>query len=138
MSQTGEAKAQKIGVAGKQARLRRDFWPKLKRNLARIPFAEDLVAAYFCALDPATPIRAKAILLGALAYFVMPADLVPDFLIALGFVDDAAVLMAAINAIGANLKPHHRARARQVLISTPKRSPDANFLQSACPSMRTG
>jgi uncharacterized membrane protein YkvA (DUF1232 family) len=117
MSQTGEAKTQTNGVAGKQARLRRDFWPKLKRNLARIPFAEDLVAAYFCALDPATPIRAKAILLGALAYFVMPADLVPDFLIALGFVDDAAVLMAAISAIGANLKPHHRERARQVLMN---------------------
>ena len=117
MSDTAEHKDEKNGLAGKQARLRRDFWPKLKRNLARIPFAEDAIAAYFCALDPATPTRAKAILLGALAYFIMPADLVPDFLIGLGFVDDAAVLMAAVNAIGANLKPHHRERARQVLLN---------------------
>jgi uncharacterized membrane protein YkvA (DUF1232 family) len=47
----------------------------------------------------------------------MPADLIPDFLIGLGFVDDAAVLMAAVNAIGANLKPCHRERARQVLLN---------------------
>jgi uncharacterized membrane protein YkvA (DUF1232 family) len=103
------------GLAGKQARLRRDFWPKLKRNLARIPFAEDAIAAYFCALDPATPARSKAILLGALAYFVMPADMIPDIVLALGFIDDAAVLMAAVNAIAPNLKEHHRERARAVL-----------------------
>ena len=102
-------------IGAKQARLRRDFWPKLKRNLARVPFAEDLVAAYFCALDPATPVRSKAILLGALAYFVMPADMVPDVILALGFVDDAAVIMAAVNAIKPNLKEHHRQRARAVL-----------------------
>jgi uncharacterized membrane protein YkvA (DUF1232 family) len=103
------------GLKAKQARLRRDFWPKLKRNLARLPFAEDLVASYFCALDPATPVRSKAILLGALAYFVMPADMVPDFILALGFVDDAAVIMAAVNAIKPNLKEHHRKQARDVL-----------------------
>ena len=103
------------GLKARQARLRRDFWPKLRRNLARLPFAEDLVAAYFCALDPATPVRSKAILLGALAYFVMPADMVPDFILALGFVDDAAVIMAAVNAIKPNLKEHHRQRAREVL-----------------------
>ena len=115
MIQSGQASAERTGLTRKQAKLRRNFWPKLKRNLARVPFAEDLIAAYFCALDPATPTRAKAILLGALAYFVMPVDLVPDFILGLGFVDDAAVLMAAINAIGANLKPHHREHARDVL-----------------------
>ena len=92
-----------------------DVWPKLKRNLARLPFAEDLLAAYFCALDPATPARAKAILIGALAYFILPTDILPDIILALGFVDDAAVIMAAINTIGANLKPAHRERAREVL-----------------------
>ena len=102
-------------LAARQAKLRREFWPKLKRNLARLPFAEDLLAAYYCALDPATPARAKAILLGALAYFILPADVIPDIILALGFVDDAAVIMAAVNAIGANLKPAHRERARRVL-----------------------
>lgn len=115
MTQSDSARGRRSGLAAKQAKLSRTFWPKLKRNLARLPFAEDLIAAYFCALDPATPARAKVILLGALAYFVMPVDLVPDFVLALGFADDAVVLMAAVNAIGANLKPQHRARARSVL-----------------------
>src|SRR5262245_45007129 len=48
----------------REARVRRDFWPKLRRSLARIPFVEDLLSAYFCAIDPATPKRTKAILLG--------------------------------------------------------------------------
>ncbi len=115
MTQSDTARDDRSRLAAKEAKLNRNFWPKLKRNLARLPFAEDLIAAYFCALDPATPTRAKAILLGALAYFVMPADLIPDFIVALGFADDAAVLMAAVSAIGANLKPHHRERARDVL-----------------------
>jgi uncharacterized membrane protein YkvA (DUF1232 family) len=115
MSGTQEPPEDQGGLAARQAKLRRDFWPKLKRNLARLPFAEDLLAAYYCALDPATPARAKAILLGALAYFILPADVIPDIILALGFVDDAAVIMAAVNAIGANLKPAHRARARRVL-----------------------
>ena len=52
--------------------------------LARIPFAEDLVAAYYCALDRDTPGYVRAVLFGALAYFVLPIDVVPDFLAGLG------------------------------------------------------
>ncbi len=55
----------------------RTFWKKLARVAARIPFAEDLVAAWFCAVDPATPPRVRAILFGALAYFVLPTDVIP-------------------------------------------------------------
>ena len=43
--------------------VRRAFWPKLAGNLARLPFAEDVVAAYYCAVDLATPLRAKGILM---------------------------------------------------------------------------
>lgn len=98
-----------------EASVRRDFFPKLKRVLANVPFAEDVVAAYYCALDPATPARAKAILLGALAYFIMPVDVIPDFILGLGFTDDMAVLLTAFNMIRTHLKPHHRDRARDTL-----------------------
>jgi uncharacterized membrane protein YkvA (DUF1232 family) len=54
-----------------------------------IPCAEDLLAAYY-AFDQATPLQVKAALLGALAYFVLPFDTVPDMLPFLGFADDAA------------------------------------------------
>lgn len=95
--------------------VRRDFFPKLKRVLARVPFAEDVVAAYYCAFDPATPLRAKSILLGALAYFILPIDVIPDLVLGLGFTDDMAVLFTAFSAIRVHLKPHHRDRARETL-----------------------
>ena len=78
----------------------------------RIPFAEDLLAAYYCAIDRETPTYVKAVLMGAVAYFVMPVDLVPDFIAALGFTDDATVLLAALRAVEGHILPRHRERAQ--------------------------
>ena len=91
------------------------FWAKLRRVVARIPFAEDVVAAYYCALDRHTPGYVRAVLFGALAYFLLPTDLVPDFLAGLGFTDDASVIAAAIAAVGSHLGPRHREQARERL-----------------------
>ena len=107
----------KTAITRDEAKVRRDFWPKLRRVLGRLPFAAELIAAYYCALDPVTPVHAKAILLGALAYFIMPIDLVPDFIAALGFADDAAVLCIAINRVRQHIRPEHRQRARDFLDS---------------------
>jgi uncharacterized membrane protein YkvA (DUF1232 family) len=87
--------------------------PKLARVLAQVPFAEDLLAAYYCAFDRATPARAKGILIGALAYFVLPIDLVPDLLLGLGFTDDLAVLLAAVKVVHIHVTEAHRQRARE-------------------------
>src|SRR4051794_13101280 len=88
------------------------FWRKLSRVLARIPFAEDLIAAYYCALDRETPVYVRAVLLGAVAYFILPTDVIPDMLLGLGFTDDASVLAAALAAIGSYLRPEHRLAAK--------------------------
>jgi uncharacterized membrane protein YkvA (DUF1232 family) len=93
----------------------RRFWRKLRRVIARIPFAEDLVAAYYCAVDPETPAYVRAVLLGAVAYFILPIDMVPDILAGLGFTDDASVLAAALAAVGRHLQPKHRLRAKASL-----------------------
>jgi uncharacterized membrane protein YkvA (DUF1232 family) len=90
------------------------FWTKLRRNLGRIPFADDAVAAYYCARDPATPTKAKAIILGALVYFITPTDVIPDILIP-GFTDDAAILAAAIAMVQKYMTNEHYARARAFL-----------------------
>nr|WP_244444246.1 YkvA family protein [Lutibaculum baratangense] len=92
-----------------------EFWPRLRKVAARIPFTQDLVAAYYCVMDPETPMRVRAILLGALAYFIMPFDAVPDFLAVVGFADDGAVLMAALSAVAAHIKPVHRRAAAEAL-----------------------
>ena len=96
--------------------VRGGFWRKLRRLIGRIPFAEDLVAAYYCAVDPATPFFARATLLGAVAYFVMPLDAIPDALAIVGFTDDAAVLAAAISVAGAHVLAAHREAARRALL----------------------
>ena len=74
-----------IGDSENQGRVERGFWPKLVRVAARIPFAAELLSAYYCTKDPATPGFAKATLMAALAYFVLPADLIPDILAGIGF-----------------------------------------------------
>src|SRR3954452_12877045 len=96
-------------------RLRRRFWSKLKRVAAQLPFAEDLLAAYYCAFDSQTPRHVQAGLLGAIAYFVLPFDFVPDMLPLLGFTDDAAVLATAIRTVAAHITPEHRDAARVAL-----------------------
>jgi len=95
--------------------VRQGFWPKLARMLARVPFAEEVVAAYYCAFDPATPRKAKGILLAALAYFVLPFDVIPDFILGLGFTDDMAVLLASLNVIRTHMNQSHRDKAREAL-----------------------
>jgi len=91
------------------------FWKKLLKVAGKIPFAEDAAAAYFCVFDPQTPSKVKAVLLAALAYFVLPFDLIPDFIVGLGFTDDAAVLALAIAMVSGSIKDSHRKRARAAL-----------------------
>ena len=98
-----------------EERVRRDFWRKAERVAARLPFAEDLLAAYYCAFDHATPLQVKAALVGALAYFVLPFDVVPDMLPILGFTDDAAVLLTALRMVAGHMRPEHRDAARDAL-----------------------
>ena len=98
-----------------ERRVARGFWPKIRRVAARIPFAADALAVWCCARDPETPARAKAMILGGLAYFVMPADAIPDILAGVGFTDDAAVLAVLLTLIGRHLKPRHRAEGRALL-----------------------
>ncbi len=93
----------------------RGFWKKLLKVAGRIPFAEDAAAAYFCAVDPATPSKVKATLFAALAYFVMPFDVIPDFIVGIGFTDDAAVIALALTMVAGHIKEPHRARARAAL-----------------------
>jgi len=95
--------------------LRRSVWRKVRRVAARIPFAEDLLAAYYCAFDRATPLQVRATLIGALAYFVLPLDAIPDVLPVLGFTDDAAVLATAIKLVASHMTPVHRDLARDAL-----------------------
>ncbi len=109
-----EMDAMRAGTRDEEG-LKRRFWEKLRRVAGKIPFAEDLVAAFYCATDPQTPKRVKLILIGAIAYFIFPTDAVADFLPLVGFADDAAVLAAAITQVASSITEEHRAKARKSL-----------------------
>lgn len=98
-----------------EAKFGSDFMARLKRVAKRIPFAEDLLAAWFCARDPATPRRVRMTLLAALGYFVLPVDALPDIMPLLGFTDDAAVIAAAIAAVAGSITIEHRDRAKKAM-----------------------
>jgi len=102
-------------AAREEARVRREFWPKFRRFAARLPFAEDLVAAYYCAFDRNTPRNVQVALIGALAYFVLPFDFIPDMLPLIGFADDAAVLATAIRLVSTHIGPQHREAAQRAI-----------------------
>ncbi|MEZ5829179.1 MAG: YkvA family protein [Hyphomicrobiales bacterium] len=101
--------------AERERKVRRDFWAKLKRFAGQVPFVEDLVAAYYCALDPATPMRVRGMLLATLAYFILPMDLIPDIVLGLGFADDVALLTAVVGMVSSHITPAHRAAAARAL-----------------------
>jgi len=113
--QSGEPSFGMAAMSGNDKKVRAGFWTKLARFAARIPFAEDAIAAYYCAMDSRTPPHVRAVLLGALAYFIMPLDLIPDIIAGLGFTDDATVLATALALVARHITPEHRRRAAECL-----------------------
>src|SRR3954469_2864339 len=111
--------------------VRRRFWSKLKRVAAHLPFAEDLLAAYYCAFDSQTPRHVQAALVGAIAYFILPFDFVPDMLPVLGFTDDAAVLATALRMVVSHITPEHRDAARAALKRVGGKREQADFGKAA-------
>jgi uncharacterized membrane protein YkvA (DUF1232 family) len=102
-------------LAQDSASVRKRFWAKLKRLAVQLPFAEQLLAAYYCAFDRQTPRHVQAALLGAIAYFVLPFDFIPDMLPVLGFTDDAAILATALRMVATHIKPEHYDAARAAI-----------------------
>lgn len=101
--------------ADREQTLRDKFWSKFRETANRIPFSEDVAAAYYCALDPKTPTKVRGILLAALAYFILPLDTIPDFLVGFGLTDDITVLTVAFTAISGHITDAHRSAAKKAL-----------------------
>ncbi|MCR5878069.1 YkvA family protein [Phenylobacterium sp. J367] len=99
-----------------EERVNRGFWPKIRRTVAKVPFAAEALSVWYCAKDDETPTAAKGMMLAALAYFVLPTDVIPDFIAGLGYTDDAAVFAALMTIVGKNLKPRHRQAAKKAVL----------------------
>lgn len=103
-------------AARNETQVRDGFWNKARKTLGQVPFSEQAVAAFYCATDSATPLRIRGALFGALGYFILPIDTIPDFILALGYTDDAAILLGAIAVAQAHITDEHRAKARAWLL----------------------
>jgi uncharacterized membrane protein YkvA (DUF1232 family) len=109
------APSNEVALVRERDRVRRGFWSKVTRVAAQLPFVEDLLTAYYCAFDRDTPREVQAALIGALAYFILPFDIIPDVLPVIGYTDDAAVLAAAIRLVAKHIRPEHREAAQRAV-----------------------
>ena len=98
-----------------EVRVRKGFWPKMRQTAAKVPFARDALSAWFATRDKDTPMRTKGMIMAGLAYFVLPTDVIPDFIAGLGFTDDAAVMLMLLNLVGGSIKPKHKQAADEAL-----------------------
>lgn len=70
---------------------------------------------YYALESPNTSTKDKSIIYGALGYFILPLDLVPDFIPLAGFGDDLGALVWAISRVVANITDEVREKARTKL-----------------------
>lgn len=70
---------------------------------------------YYVLIDENTSLKDKSVILGALGYFILPLDLLPDFIPVAGFADDIAALSACLHTVKANLTPSVKKKAVQKL-----------------------
>jgi uncharacterized membrane protein YkvA (DUF1232 family) len=93
---------------------------RAKKIAAKVPFSDDIIALYFCAIDRKVPLKIKASIIASLAYLVLPIDAIPDFLVGLGFTDDVAVMTALYSMVSGHITDEHRQLARAALGSSEK------------------
>lgn len=91
------------------------FWDKL-RNAAKAVgrgVVENLLTMYFAVRDKDTPAWAKAVIIGALGYFIFPLDAIPDVIPGAGFSDDIGAIAAALSVVAVHIKPEHKRLAKE-------------------------
>lgn len=88
-----------------------DFLNNARRFIGYVPFIKDAVAMYFCMIDSRTPLHARGVIVAALAYFLSPADAIPDVIVGIGFTDDASVIATALAIVSSHITDKHRQKA---------------------------
>lgn len=92
-----------------------DFWSKVAPLIGKLDFVIDAIAMYYAMIDDTTPMYAKCIIAGALAYFILPLDAIPDFIVPAGYADDAAAIATAFGLVRVFVTDAHYAQARRFL-----------------------
>jgi len=110
--------------------------PRLWRTLLRVALVagrKTLLTAlilFYCLKDRDTPIWARGVIVGALGYLILPADLIPDILPGAGYGDDWGAIVAALGTVAAYIKDEHKEKARiqvERLLGSPNPAPPEEF-----------
>jgi uncharacterized membrane protein YkvA (DUF1232 family) len=88
---------------------------KLRRyaRVAGQEVVERALQLFYAAQSPTTPKWARTVAYGALAYFILPTDTIPDFIPGAGYTDDMGVLALAIGTIAMQITPEIKDRANR-------------------------
>jgi len=91
------------------------FWEKLGKFALRAgrEVVVQALTLYYCMRDRDTPKWAKGVIVGALGYFILPLDAIPDFTPLIGYADDLGALTAAVATVAAHVKSEHFEKARE-------------------------
>ena len=93
------------------------FWEKIQNcaGSAGTDVVGKALTLYYCLIDQDTPAWSKAVIIGALGYFVVPLDAIPDLIPVIGYADDLGGLASALAMVAMHLKPEHEAKAKERL-----------------------
>lgn len=95
------------------------LWSKVKSvaKKAGIKTIYMVLLLHYVLKSPNVSIEDKAKIYGALGYFILPIDLIPDFIPIVGYSDDVAALAYALHAVWKNVTPEIKQQAQQKLRS---------------------
>ena len=85
------------------------LWVKLEKFGRKLSFAKDLMALYQYLIDNSVSWHRKAIIVGALVYFIVPIDAIPDIAPLIGYMDDLGVITSVLKFMGSELIPYYDA-----------------------------
>jgi uncharacterized membrane protein YkvA (DUF1232 family) len=94
-----------------------NFWDKLRQFAIQAgrDVVEKALMLYYAAQRPETPLWAKTIIYSALAYFILPTDVIPDLTPIAGYADDLGALAAAVTAVAMCITPDVKQDAKRKL-----------------------
>jgi uncharacterized membrane protein YkvA (DUF1232 family) len=89
------------------------FWHKVRRVAKVIgrEATEKALVLYFAMQDPEVPAWAKRVAVGALAYLILPIDVIPDLLLPFGLTDDIGVMAVALTQIAIHVSAATKTKA---------------------------